>query len=63
MNFLNFLNVTTSDIPLSIDTRMKWFVNNPRFADVTFVVGEKKEIIYAHKCIIASGQCHPVIFF
>lgn len=46
-------------IPLAIEPRMKWFVNNQRFADVRFVVGEEKQMVYAHKNIIASGQCKP----
>ena len=44
------------DIPLAIEPRMKWLVNNHRFADVTFAVGEEEEIVYAHKSILASGQ-------
>lgn len=48
-------------IPLAIEPRMKWFVNNQRFADVVFVVGEEKQMVYAHKNIIASGQCESSI--
>lgn len=42
-------------IPLAIEARMKWLVNNPRFADVVFVVGAEKQMVYAHKCTIATG--------
>lgn len=44
-------------IPLAIESRLKWLANNQRFADLTFIVGEDKEMVYAHKVIIASGQC------
>ncbi|XP_037047780.1 BTB/POZ domain-containing protein 3-like [Bradysia coprophila] len=53
------MNVPNNDadaIPLEIEPRMEWFVNNNRFADVSFIVGEQKEMVYAHKIIIASGS-------
>lgn len=43
-------------IPLPIEPRMKWFVNNQRFTDVQFVVGPEKQLVFAHKMIIASGK-------
>ncbi|XP_037035621.1 BTB/POZ domain-containing protein 6-A-like [Bradysia coprophila] len=53
---MNEAKSTIDDIPLAIESRIKWFVNNQRFADITFVVGKEKEIVYAHKNIMASGS-------
>ncbi|KAG4078576.1 hypothetical protein HA402_002690 [Bradysia odoriphaga] len=49
-------NINADDIPLAIGARMKWLVNNQRFADATFVVGEGKKLVYAHKNILATGS-------
>ncbi|KAG4071509.1 hypothetical protein HA402_011663 [Bradysia odoriphaga] len=53
---MNKPNSTVDGIPLAIEPRIKWFVKNRRFADLKFVVGEEKEIVYAHKNIMASGS-------
>ena len=38
-----------------IDNQTKYLVNNELLSDVTFLVGNKKQKIYAHKLILSLG--------
>ena len=40
----------------SLENRVKSFVDNGKFSDVCFRVGFEKEIIYAHKLLLAFGS-------
>uniref|UniRef100_A0A8C5QR87 BTB domain containing 19 n=1 Tax=Leptobrachium leishanense TaxID=445787 RepID=A0A8C5QR87_9ANUR len=33
---------------------LRGLIDNPQFSDVTFVVGKRRQVIHAHRCILAS---------
>ena len=35
---------------------VKLLVNNEKYSDVSFSVGEEEQLIYGHKMILASGK-------
>ncbi len=41
----------------------KWLVNNQQFSDVQFLVGVNKDLVYAHKIMLASGKLNLIIKF
>ena len=51
-----------SDKKLKVDpdfhmpSQLKLLVNNEKFSDVSFSVGEKGQLIYGHKNILAIGK-------
>ncbi|KAM4722939.1 BTB/POZ domain-containing protein 19 [Rhinophrynus dorsalis] len=37
----------------SLSSALRGLINNPQFSDVTFVVGKERQVVHAHRCILA----------
>ncbi|CAH2310605.1 BTB POZ domain-containing 19 [Pelobates cultripes] len=40
--------------PSCLPAALRDLIDNPQFSDVTFVVGKRRQVIHAHRCILAS---------
>ncbi|KAM5148142.1 LOW QUALITY PROTEIN: BTB/POZ domain-containing protein 19 [Mantella aurantiaca] len=37
----------------SLPSALRGLINNPQFSDVSFVVGKERQVVHAHRCILA----------
>ncbi|OCT84926.1 hypothetical protein XELAEV_18023086mg [Xenopus laevis] len=38
---------------ISLSASLRGLINNPLFSDVTFIVGKERQVVHAHRCILA----------